>query len=394
MKQGIIIEKGNINAVIMTNDGQFLSVPTKASWQIGETVTTSDFDLNLASRHKKDNYKKQFVKKNRKILIAIVASLLLFLMPFSLITEASTYVTLDINPSIELELKNNEVINIRALNADGERLIIQFNKEIDSKDNNDIFSVTTLILEQAEKMGYLKTTEENIIMIGVSETKEFKSSEYEQFIQTELSGKSLYAQVVVLNATSNEKKLADKKGISLGRQLLLEKEKNEGVIISDEQITNESIKSIFSKIEEEKRKNDLKNEKNDNNVNEDAKQDGLKDNEKKEENKDKDSSTDKSDVKNNQVKQEEKTQQNNEENKKKAENKKKLEKKAQEKQKEDIEAEKVKIEEKEEQNEQEEKREEQVQNKQSEENQGNQSKEYYQDNEGIETNQANENEEK
>lgn len=370
MKQGIVMEKDNSSAIIMTNDGQFLSVPAKASWQIGETVTVTEFDQKLNHRNNKNNYRNGFIKKNKRLLIAVVASVLLFLMPFSLISEASTYVTLDINPSIEFEIKDDKVINMRALNSDGEKLITQINNENSLHSNSDIFSITSLILEEAEKMGYLKTTEENIIMVGVSENEEFKSSEYEQFIYNKLSENNLKAQVIVLSATSDEKKLADEKGISLGRQLLLEKEKDEGILISDEQIANESIKNIFTKIEEQKKQNNSENKKFDKNVNENVeKQDRFEDD--KNENKDykdKSSSTDKGDEKTEQIKQEEKENQNNEENKKKADEKKELEKKMQEEQKENKNDEKNKVEDKKDQTQQEEKNEENNQENNQEEN--------------------------
>jgi len=357
MKQGIIMEKDNSNAIVMTNDGQFLSVPAKASWQIGETVTVTEFDQKLNDRNNKNNYKKGFIKKNKRILVTIVASLLLFLIPFSLISEASTYVTLDINPSIEFEIKNNKVINMRALNSDGEKLITQINNENSLHPNSDIFSITTLILEEAEKMGYLKTTEENVIMVGVSENREFKSSEYEQFIYNKLSENNLNAQVIVLSATNNEKELADEKGISLGRQLLLEKEKDEGILISDEQIANESIKNILTRIEEEKKENNSENKKFDKNLNENAKEQDRFEEE--------DSSADKNDVKTEQKEQDEKAKQNNEENKKKAEEKRKLEKEIQEEQKEN---EKNKVEDKEDDTQQEEINEEKAQEEDREEN--------------------------
>lgn len=365
MKQGIIMEKDNTNAVIMTSDGQFLSIPAKASWKIGETVTISDFDQKLNYRDDKAyNSKKNFIKKNKRILAVIVASLLLLIMPFSLISEASTYITLDINPSIEFEIKDDKVINIRALNSDGEKLISQLkaNNSLNSDESTDIYLLTSLILKEAKNMGYLKTNEDNIIMVGVSKNKEFKSSEYEQFIQSKLNEDNIDSQVILLNGTNDEKKLADEKGISLGRQLLLEKEKSEGIIISDEEITNESIKNIIKTIEEEKRKNNS-NKPNDKTNEDVGKPDNFDDKEKGKV--DNDSSQDKNDEKKNGLKQEDK--QNNEEKKKKTESKKELTK-AQEEENKNENDEQEKLEDKEKQILQEENNREDDQSKQGEEN--------------------------
>lgn len=324
MKQGVILEKDNINAIIMTNDGQFLSIPAKESWNIGETVTISEFEQKLKNRN---NNKKGFLNKS-KISVALIAILLIFIMPFALISEASTYITLDINPSMEFELKNDKVVNIRALNSDGEKLIAQFYSENNLllNESDDIFSITSLMLKEAEKMGYLKTNEENIIIVGVSNDKEFKSLEYEQYIKNKLSINNISAQVIVLSATSNEKKSADEKGISLGRQLLLEKEQAEGILISDEEITNGSIKNIFKTIEEEKRKNDLNkaNDKNNerakqpNTNSEDKEKDGSKQEERQNNGDKKDKTEDKKELAN---REQDEKQKNEDSNQKKIESK-------------------------------------------------------------------------
>lgn len=82
---------------------------------------------------------------------------------------AST-VTVDINPSIEITLdENDKVINVTALNDDGEILIDQ---DVNFK-RMSIEEVVTIIVDRAVELGYIDPNEvENVVLIhveGVSE---------------------------------------------------------------------------------------------------------------------------------------------------------------------------------------------------------------------------------
>lgn len=242
MNKGIILEIKNNSAVIVTREGEFLTVPSESTWNIGEEVP---FSLNEHVYNSSSKYsKKVFMKKG--LWIALAACFMLLIMPFANITEASTYITIDINPSIELELKGNKVINIKALNSDGEKIVSTI-----PNDNNDLYSITENIINQAKELGYLMSNEENYIMIGLCENNtDFLIIEYEQFIEDKLSAAQLEAEILVVNGTKNDKEIADNKQVSLGKYVLQQDKKLEGIEISDEQLSKDSVKEIVNKNKE------------------------------------------------------------------------------------------------------------------------------------------------
>ncbi len=288
MKEGIVLELEKNKAVIITNNGEFLSVPAKSDWQVGITVSVSDFEMKANQTKKKDTKKYSFYRK-RSVLIAIVASLLFFIIPLSSITKAQSIVTLDINPSIEMVLKNGNVIDTHPLNKDGENVISHLNNE---QKTGALYKVTSEILNEAEQLGYLKQQDNNVIMVGVlNNDHSVQSNELKTYIKDQLTEKKLNADVLVLQATKTEKKQADQKGVSLGKYLLQSKEKKDGIIISDEELQKTSIKDIVQQVnEEKKKKQNERNSKEDKNTNKNKQNNAEKNNSEKKSNNENNSS--------------------------------------------------------------------------------------------------------
>lgn len=269
MKEGIVFEIKKHKAIIMTNEGEFLSVPANSNWQIGNIVRVNDIELKSHQSSQKRTLSP--IAKHKKMAIALVASLLLLILPLTSITQASTIISLDINPSLELKVKDDEVTKVTALNEDGEALLAQ----IDETEGN-VYEVTSLILDKAYELGYLKSNEQNYIMIGVLNEKDFETEDFEQFVEQNMEERNIEVEVLTLNASKDEKKIAEDKGISVGRSALQLKEKNDGIKISDEQIKNENVKEIMNIINEEKIKKEKETNKdkdqdnnNDNNLDKD-----------------------------------------------------------------------------------------------------------------------------
>lgn len=249
MREGIVFEVSNENTVVMTSEGEFLSIPSNPNWKLGDTVRFSDIERKTQQNKDMNSSRKKPIWLHKGIWIAMVASLLIFMLPLSLVTEASSYVTLDINPSLELKVKKDKVMDVQPLNEDAETLLTKLDS---SSLDGDIYEVTSIIIEEAKKQGYLKEEEQNFIMIGISGSDKF-ASKYEDHIQKELVVENIQAEVLFISGSESTKELADKKGISVGRYMLQEKEKKQGIIIDDEEIAKESIKSIMNKIKEEEK---------------------------------------------------------------------------------------------------------------------------------------------
>ena len=113
---------------------------------------------------------------NKRLSYSLASVFVLAIVLFSILSSgpsidsvvAST-VTIDINPSIEITLNDNdEVINITAINSDGELLI---DRDIKFK-GLSLDRTIEIIIAEAMKRGFIvDSIEDNIILIDVSSNK-------------------------------------------------------------------------------------------------------------------------------------------------------------------------------------------------------------------------------
>lgn len=243
MRNGIVFDLKNNKAVVITADGDFLSIPADISWQVGDEVSFREnkyifFNEKIRFKDKSSLVKKTFIG-------AIAACLLLFIIPFTSITQASTYISIDINPSLELELKNSKVVNVTSLNEDSEEVIsIVLNDVI----GNDIYTATQYIIDTTRNLGYLMN-EENLIVVGVYDEKaEFQLEEYENFIEESCADNNYEVEVLLVSGTEEDKQLADRKEISIGKYVIQQEKKMKGIEISDEELKSSDLIDIVEKI--------------------------------------------------------------------------------------------------------------------------------------------------
>ena len=122
MHKGIVIEIKDQIILIMTPDGQFKQIAKQArSYQIGEEITYVD------------TYRKPYLNWRSPRPFAIAAASVFCIMVIALLSlfgdgisanKVAAYVTVDINPSIEVGIdKNENVIEVRGINDAGVMLI-------------------------------------------------------------------------------------------------------------------------------------------------------------------------------------------------------------------------------------------------------------------------------
>ena len=114
---------------------------------------------------------------NKRLSYSLASIFVLALVVFSILTSGSevpavvaSTVTLDINPSVQITLdEDDNVINITAINTDGELLI---DRDIQFK-GLSLDRAIELIIDEAIKRGYIiDGTEGNIILISVDSSNE------------------------------------------------------------------------------------------------------------------------------------------------------------------------------------------------------------------------------
>jgi hypothetical protein len=203
--------------VVLTPDGEFAKAKReKATYELGEEVP-----VKLYSSRKRQNQHRQHSKWRRMAFTSLViaAALLLFFIPFGQNKqEVFAYVSIDINPSIEIGVNPSyEVISLTGYNEEGKEIIAKLKKKWKYE---SFKKVANRILEKSKEEGYLHkdkeilvTTsyrdetskeKENFSKVVKDSTKTWRESEY-KFVQKDCSFKK-----------RNE---AQKKGLSAGKYI-------------------------------------------------------------------------------------------------------------------------------------------------------------------------------
>lgn len=159
------------------------------------------------------------------------------------------YVTVDINPSVELGLNENEkVVLVNFLNSDGEKLL--YSKNLIGM---TVVEAVSVITQEAVKQGYLASNRSNTVMIAVASNdekaeaikgleKKLKETTEQVLVKDNLS-KEL---VGTLRAPNESRETAKELGISVGRYAVLLEAIDVGLIISAQEMKEKSIASAIN----------------------------------------------------------------------------------------------------------------------------------------------------
>ncbi len=146
-------------AIVLTPDGQFLEHQYYGEPpEIGEEI-----ELRLQSKWDYWGF------------VRIAALFVIIVIPFLALQPLFTpdifaYVTVDINPSIELAIdKNEKVISVTPLNDEGKELITKINLK-----NTPLTKAIELITETAIQEKYIATDRENTVFISYSQVSQNK----------------------------------------------------------------------------------------------------------------------------------------------------------------------------------------------------------------------------
>ncbi len=243
-QKGTILKFKNNLAIIMTTDCKVVSIIKQPGMYVGLEVL---FNIN------------EVVHKKNKIIIssqiiagvaAIFIILLAFFNPFTN-SRVYAYVAVDSITSIEFELdKNNKILKVNYFNDDTSSLL----KELDLKHQ----SVDVAIREVIKK----SNLDESVILISAclkeqsndksGDTKKNHSEEFDRLIDIcrSTAEKDFDEDIrsKVVETPYDYKKLADINKISLGRSIVYEKAKEQGIDMDIEEIKSKSIGEALKKV--------------------------------------------------------------------------------------------------------------------------------------------------
>ena len=177
----------------------------------------------------------------RKIIIPIVFCFIIIIAIVCFITlnnRIVSMITLDINPSIEINLdKNEKVVNVKALNDDAKKII-----SADLKGNtlSDTFEI--LISNLIEEGYAVKDDDLDVILYVDGKISNKTVSEQ---IEYEFGKKEVHTEIVIIeNVTKEDKELAEKYNVSPAKISYIKSIVQDNDNISIEDLVNDSVSEL------------------------------------------------------------------------------------------------------------------------------------------------------
>ncbi len=260
--KAIIAQINKRHAVAICKNGDFIKIKSDKSYEVGDRIdlpTVTHVNFSLGSK-----------------LVPIAAAIAVVFM-LSIGTYAyykpNNYINIDINPSVEIVTNMfNKIIDVKALNKDGERIISQLDYA-----NTSTEECMKLILDLAVLKGYMSPSDNNTIMITVTNVDnnntENMSKSLKNAATSEMDKIDVDTSVIVDNASMKSHDAAINKGKSLGRQMILDKLISENPNMKVKDYENTSTDKIVEKSKKIKKvkKTEKENNASDNNTNKNKK---------------------------------------------------------------------------------------------------------------------------
>jgi hypothetical protein len=168
----------------------------------------------------------------------------------SLNVDSPTYVSIDINPSIELVVNNqNKVESCRAMNKDAELMLF----DLDLTDYT-LEDATSKIMDLAIELGYIdKSASNNAVMITAVNENETSEKTITNTILAKLSDffakRSLDGKVNVITTNDDSyKEQASKVGLTIGKYILITKAMEADKSLTFEEAKKMSVKDLVEKM--------------------------------------------------------------------------------------------------------------------------------------------------
>jgi hypothetical protein len=215
MKKGIVMEIDDAHLTLMTPDGEFLHAHKRnQAYSIGEEILFSPIELRKRNSH----FSFIHLLKIKPLPVAFVALLFLLgsLIPIYQTNKAYAYMSIDVNPSIELGVnKKMQVVKLTAFNQDGKKII----SHLSDWKKKEVSQLAQGILKEMNKQGYLKENHEMIISTVRTEKTEKQAEKSFEKNMNEIREivKENHLKLTVLTGTEKEMEKAHHLGITTGK---------------------------------------------------------------------------------------------------------------------------------------------------------------------------------
>ncbi|WP_019153041.1 anti-sigma factor domain-containing protein [Robertmurraya massiliosenegalensis] len=214
MRTGIIMEKNGRFLTLLTPDGEFLKISSDGEQHdIGEEIPIPTYE-----KRKSSVPLTFFQTLKGKSMVAVAVACLFVIFTFIPLNqnEVYAYMSIDVNPSIELGFNDElKVIELIPYNEEGREIV----EEMGNWKHKDIHEVTANIVTSIKEKGYIEKEQEIVIgTVHLGEAKQKTEQEIQKTIH-ELEKTILedQAKVTSYEATSEERKIAIENGVTTGK---------------------------------------------------------------------------------------------------------------------------------------------------------------------------------
>lgn len=229
--RAVVLEVKKGTCTVITSQGEFRIVKMRGDFRPGQEIVLPESRWRI----------------NRLALVA--ACLLLFFfataMWQSLVAPAvAAYVTLEVNPAVELALdRENVVVGIRSLDEGGKDLVSGLNLK-----GMPVEKAVDKIITEALNRNLLKDPDDSTVVFTVTPAGDFNPSPVEQRIrdsaEASLRVHGVGARILVGSASLEIREKAEKAGISTGRFMLFQDAAKKGFTVGPQDFKGKSIPNI------------------------------------------------------------------------------------------------------------------------------------------------------
>ncbi|QWH18450.1 anti-sigma factor domain-containing protein [Bacillus mycoides] len=218
MNKGIVMDIKKHSVVVLTPNGEFITFKRKVhSYMIGEEISFNEQEQR-APRFSIPS----FLKPVSLLVTCFLCVLLFYNQPEE---KVFAYVSVDINPSLEVSVtKDLRVIDLRACNDDGRRIL----KEMKRWENKHLQDVIRTIIKQSQKDKYL-TNDKQVMLTAVTKDKSLEPQLEKAMQELKKEYEIKHVTVVYQSSTMQIRENANKAGVGTGVYIKQEKEKQKSL---------------------------------------------------------------------------------------------------------------------------------------------------------------------
>lgn len=208
----------------------------------------------LNKRDLKRKIDEKITNKQKKPIVwkPIVVSLIIILIGllYYSYNTATSYISIDINPSIVLKANiYDKVIDVDLLNEDAQKLVDETTLK-----GKSISDASDIIIDKAVSKGYIKPEQDNALLFTVYCNNEGKKQKIEHNLneraKSNLKQRGIKSLIIDQHLTEYDIELANKYNVSPGKILFIKKAIKENQELKIEELVNKPVREIAKYLKE------------------------------------------------------------------------------------------------------------------------------------------------